>query len=167
MVSTNAFESNPISNFLLLFVFNQPLPPRTPYIAINTHPSTLNSNPSISLSISDNHKPLHRFPIQPFQSTTSIQSNKTRITKHLFIQESPTLTPSSQYCLPISHSPHSLSLHPFSDSSSFMNETNMIWCKVVKNTSNNAIDVLWSRSEKVPCSFLPVKRKLPYSKAFP
>ena len=66
-------------------------------------------------------------------------TNKARITKQPFTQESSTLTPTPQYSLPIPPSPHYPPLHLFSNTFFFMNETNMIWCKVVRNTSNNTI----------------------------
>ena len=69
-------------------------------------------------------------------------ANTPRITKQPFLQESSTLTPTHQYSLPISFNSHCPSLCPFSDSSSFMNETITMGWEVVKNTLNNAINAI-------------------------
>ena len=114
----------------------QPTPPSPRSIHSNQYSSLLSELKSI-------HFTLHLWQSQTTPSILHLtipinyihHSNKAPITKLLFIQESSTLTPSSQYSLPISQSSHYSLLHLFSDS--FMNETNMMWCEVVRNTSNN------------------------------
>ena len=151
----------------------QPTPPS---------PHSIHSNQYSSLFIK--FKSIHFTPLlwqsrtTPSLSYSTIPFNYTRlsiethITKHPFIQESPTITPTPQYSLPISHSPHYPLLHPFSNSSIFMNETITMWCGVVRNTSDNAIDVLWSRSAREESGlFIPplilVERKVPSLRVLP
>ena len=98
-------------------------------------------------------------------------ANTPRITKQPFIQESPNLILTTQYSIPISCNSHCPSLHFFSDSSSLINETITMGWEVVKNTLNNAIDVLYTRSAREESGlsippFIHVERRVPSLRVF-